>query len=67
MYKVENMDFAKEMGDIPPEQVLLRWFNAHLKNAGHNYTVTNFSSDLQVNFFFFQRVFFFLIFFCIEC
>lgn len=48
MYKIENMDLSKELGNVPPEQVLLRWFNAHLKNAGHQRTITNFGSDLQV-------------------
>jgi len=53
MYKIENMDLARllaaqeSLANVPPEQILLRWFNAHLKNAGHPRTVTNFSSDLQ--------------------
>ncbi|KAF2426240.1 fimbrin [Tothia fuscella] len=32
---------------LPPEQILLRWFNYHLKNAGWNRTVANFSSDVK--------------------
>jgi len=32
---------------LAPEETLLRWFNYHLKNAGHNRKVTNFSSDLK--------------------
>lgn len=38
---------ADELAAIPPEQILLRWFNLHLKNAGVRRVVTNFSSDLQ--------------------
>lgn len=29
-----------------PEDILLRWFNYHLKKAGHNRAVKNFSGDL---------------------
>ncbi|KAG0343416.1 hypothetical protein BG004_005335 [Podila humilis] len=32
---------------LPPEQILLRWFNFHLKAAGWHRTVTNFSSDVK--------------------
>jgi plastin-1 len=31
---------------LPPEQILLRWFNYHLKNAGSTRKVTNFSKDV---------------------
>jgi len=37
----------QQMSEIPPEQVLLRWMNHHLKNAGYQKTVKNFSSDVQ--------------------
>ena len=40
----------EEIGDLlklSPEELLLRWFNYHLENAGHNRKVTNFSTDLQ--------------------
>ncbi|KAJ3039251.1 hypothetical protein HDV00_012490 [Rhizophlyctis rosea] len=36
-------DFLK----LPPEQILLRWFNYHLKKAGWNKKVSNFSSDVR--------------------
>ncbi|KAJ3416764.1 hypothetical protein HDV05_000138 [Chytridiales sp. JEL 0842] len=36
-------DFLK----LPAEQILLRWFNYHLKKAGWNRKVTNFSSDVK--------------------
>lgn len=36
-------DFLK----LPVETILLRWFNYHLKNAGANRRVSNFSSDLM--------------------
>ncbi|KAJ1326352.1 plastin-1 [Microdochium nivale] len=32
---------------LPPEQILLRWFNYHLKAAGWNRKVNNFSSDVK--------------------
>ncbi|KAF2445677.1 fimbrin [Karstenula rhodostoma CBS 690.94] len=32
---------------LPPEQILLRWFNYHLKNAKWNRKVTNFSTDVK--------------------
>ncbi|KAF9349504.1 hypothetical protein BGX26_012200 [Mortierella sp. AD094] len=32
---------------LPPEQILLRWFNYHLKAAGWHRTVHNFSSDVK--------------------
>jgi plastin-1 len=36
-------DFLK----LPPEQILLRWFNYHLKAANHPRRVNNFSSDVK--------------------
>ncbi|KAF5635133.1 fimbrin [Fusarium sp. NRRL 52700] len=32
---------------LPPEQILLRWFNYHLKAANWSRTVKNFSSDVK--------------------
>ncbi|KAL1976437.1 hypothetical protein VTN31DRAFT_2719 [Thermomyces dupontii] len=32
---------------LPPEQILLRWFNYHLKNAKWDRRVTNFSNDVK--------------------
>ncbi|KAF9923101.1 hypothetical protein BGZ65_009126, partial [Modicella reniformis] len=32
---------------LPPEQILLRWFNYHLKAAGWHRTVSNFSTDVK--------------------
>jgi len=32
---------------LPADQLLLRWFNYHLKNAGHPKKVTNFSGDVK--------------------
>lgn len=40
----------EEIGDLlklSPEDLLIRWFNFHLKNANHHRTVQNFSSDLK--------------------
>lgn len=36
-------DFMK----LPPDQILLRWFNFHLKAAGWSKKVTNFTSDIK--------------------
>ncbi|CAG8232491.1 unnamed protein product [Penicillium nalgiovense] len=32
---------------LPPEQILLRWFNYHLRNAKWDRRVTNFSTDVK--------------------
>ena len=37
-------DFLK----LPADQILLRWFNYHLKKANHSRTVKNFGSDVKV-------------------
>lgn len=37
----------EEFMKLPPDQILLRWMNYHLKAAGHPKTVRNFSTDLQ--------------------
>ena len=33
---------------LSPEDILLRWFNYHLKEAGHHRRVTNFNEDIKV-------------------
>lgn len=38
---------VEEFVNLPPEQVLLRWFNYHLKRAGHPRQVNNFSEDIK--------------------
>jgi len=41
---------GEDIGDLlklSPEQILLRWFNYHLKNAGWNRRVNNFSGDIK--------------------
>ena len=42
----ENEDL-EDLLRLPPEQLLMRWFNYHLKNAGSERRVTNFSSDVR--------------------
>ncbi|KAJ0403384.1 hypothetical protein ATCC90586_005328 [Pythium insidiosum] len=37
----------EEFMKLPPDQILLRWVNYHLKAAGHSKAVTNFSTDVQ--------------------
>eukprot|EP01095_Lingulamoeba_sp_RSL-Kostka_P003925 TRINITY_DN15041_c0_g1_i1.p1 TRINITY_DN15041_c0_g1~~TRINITY_DN15041_c0_g1_i1.p1 ORF type:complete len:518 (-),score=223.23 TRINITY_DN15041_c0_g1_i1:166-1719(-) len=44
------LEDGEEIGDLlklPPEQILLRWFNYHLKNAGWERRVKNFSGDIK--------------------
>ena len=47
---VRLLEPNEELGDLlrlPPEQLLLRWFNYHLKNAGHPKRISNFSGDVK--------------------
>ncbi|KAJ9176829.1 hypothetical protein P3X46_012101 [Hevea brasiliensis] len=47
---VELVDDSKEVEELmglAPEKVLLKWMNFHLKKAGYNKEVTNFSSDVK--------------------
>lgn len=44
-------DFKQDLEELmnqPPEKILLRWMNFHLKKAGYKKTITNFSSDVKV-------------------
>src|SRR5690349_13980063 len=43
---MEEGEDVNHFVNLPPEQTLLRWFNYHLKKAGHPRTVSNFSSDI---------------------
>lgn len=40
---------VEELLGLPPEKVLLKWMNFHLKKAGYDKQVTNFSSDVKVS------------------
>ncbi len=44
---LEDDETLEEFLRLPPEQILLRWFNYHLKNAGWERRVHNFSSDIR--------------------
>lgn len=44
---LEDGETLADLLKLPPDQLLLRWFNYHLKNAGHPKKVTNFSSDVK--------------------
>lgn len=46
---IRLLEDGEELSDLlklPPEQLLLRWFNYHLKNAGHDRRVRNFGPDI---------------------
>lgn len=44
---LEDDETLEQFLRLPPEQILLRWFNYHLKNAGWNRRVANFSGDVK--------------------
>ena len=47
---VRLLNPGEELSDLlklSPEQLLLRWFNYHLKKAGYNKPITNFSNDIK--------------------
>lgn len=43
---LEEDETLEQFLRMPPEQILLRWFNYHLKQAGWHRTVNNFSKDV---------------------
>lgn len=43
---LEDDETLEQFLRLPPEQILLRWFNYHLKNAGSQRRVANFSKDI---------------------
>ncbi|XP_020523361.1 fimbrin-2 isoform X1 [Amborella trichopoda] len=44
---VDDSKDVEELMNLPPEKILLRWMNFHLKKAGYKKPVTNFSSDVK--------------------
>ncbi|EGA75608.1 Sac6p [Saccharomyces cerevisiae AWRI796] len=44
---LEDDETLEQFLRLPPEQILLRWFNYHLKQANWNRRVTNFSKDVS--------------------
>ncbi|QID83468.1 Fimbrin, actin-bundling protein [Saccharomyces pastorianus] len=44
---LEDDETLEQFLRLPPEQILLRWFNYHLKQAKWNRTVSNFSKDVS--------------------
>ncbi|KAI1401414.1 calponin homology domain-containing protein [Hypoxylon fuscum] len=44
---LEEDETLEQFLRLPPEQILLRWFNFHLKAAGWHRRVNNFSSDVK--------------------
>ena len=44
------LEDGEELGDLlklPPEDILIRWINYHLKEAGQDRRVKNLGKDLQ--------------------
>lgn len=44
---LEDGESIEQFLKLPTEQILLRWFNYHLKNSGHPKRVKNFTSDIK--------------------
>lgn len=44
---LEDDETLEQFLRLPPEQILLRWFNYHLKNSGSQRRVANFSKDIN--------------------
>jgi len=44
---LEPGETLQDLLKLSPEQILLRWFNYHLKNAGHPRRVNNFTTDIK--------------------
>lgn len=44
---LEDDETLEQFLRLPPEQILLRWFNYHLKNAKWDRRVANFSTDVK--------------------
>jgi len=44
---LEPGETIQDLLKLPPDQILLRWFNYHLKNAGWARRVNNFSGDIK--------------------
>jgi len=44
---LEPGETLEDLLKLSPEQILLRWFNYHLKQAGSNRRVNNFTSDIK--------------------
>jgi len=44
---LEEGETIEDLLKLPIEQILLRWFNYHLKNAGWDKRVNNFTSDIK--------------------
>lgn len=47
MRLLEEDETIEQFLRLPPESILLRWFNYQLQEAGHFRRVANFSSDIQ--------------------
>ena len=46
---LQEGETLEDLMALSPEEILLRWFNYHLEQAGHPRRVHNFSSDIMVS------------------
>ncbi|KAJ8299243.1 hypothetical protein KUTeg_023303 [Tegillarca granosa] len=44
---LEDDETFEDLNKLSPEQILLRWVNYHLRNAGIDRTITNFGDDIK--------------------
>src|SRR5690606_27995622 len=44
---LKDGETMEDLLKLPPEDLLLRWFNYHLEAAGHHRRVANFSGDIK--------------------
>lgn len=50
MLDEENGEVASVLSKLPPESILLRWVNYHLKKAQSPKLLSNFGTDLMASF-----------------
>ena len=46
---LEEGEEPDDLRKLTPEQILIRWVNYHLKNAGSNLRIRNFGDDIKVS------------------
>lgn len=49
IHLLEEGETLEDLQKLTPEQILLRWVNYHLRNAGSDLRIKNFSEDIKVH------------------